>query len=61
MRIKDKIGDKKLRYDIKKKLQKYQHYDQIKIINMNILYGKKYYHLIESEYSNFGVPVGGTS
>ena len=49
MRIKDKIGDKKLRYDIKTKLQKYQHYDQIKIINMNILYGKKYYHLIESE------------
>ena len=44
-----------------KKLQKYQHYDQIKIINMNILYGKKYYHLIESEYPNFGVLVGGAS
>ena len=29
------------------KQQKYCHYDQEKLINMNILQVKKYYHLIE--------------
>ena len=31
------------------KQQKYQHYHQIKLINMNILQVKKYYVLIEEE------------
>ena len=30
--------------------QKYQHYEQVKLINMNILQVKKYYHLIKEEY-----------
>ena len=31
------------------KQQKYQHYRQEKLINMNILQEKKYYHLIKVE------------
>ena len=31
------------------KQQKYQHYHQVKLINMNILQVKKYYHLIKVE------------
>ena len=34
---------------ITKKQQKYQHYYQEKLINMNILHVKKYYHLIKVE------------
>ena len=30
-----------------KKQQKYQHYRQVKLINMNIVQVKKYYHLIK--------------
>ena len=37
MKIGDKIGDEKLQYDIIQKQQKYQHYHQKKMINMNIL------------------------
>ena len=32
-----------------KKLKKYQHYHQVKLINMNILQVKKYYFLIKIE------------
>ena len=32
-----------------KKMQKYQHYHQVKLIRMNILRAKKYYHLIKVE------------
>ena len=39
MTIDDKIRDEKLQYDIKQ--QKYQHYHQVKLINMNILHAKK--------------------
>ena len=31
------------------KQQKYQHYHQVKLINMNTLQMKKYYHLIKLE------------
>ena len=34
-----------------KKLQKYHHYHQVKLINMNMLQVKKYYHLIIDEYT----------
>ena len=38
MAIDDKIRDEKLQYDINRnKLQKYQHYLQVKLTNMNIL------------------------
>ena len=31
------------------KQQKYQYYDQVKLINMNFLQAKKYCHLIKEE------------
>ena len=45
----DKIRDVKLQYDIKRKQQKYEHYHLEKLVNMNILQVKKYYHLIKRE------------
>ena len=45
----DKIKDEKLQYDINREAAKYQHYLQVKLINMNILQAKKYYHLIKVE------------
>ena len=47
MAIEDKIRHEKLQYDITEKLQEYQHDHQAKLINMNILQVKKYYHLIK--------------
>ena len=41
MTIDGRIRDEKLQYDIKKKQQKYRHYHQLKLINMNILQVKK--------------------
>ena len=32
--------------------QKYQNYPEVKVINMNILQAKKYYHLIKTEQQN---------
>ena len=49
MTIDDKIKDKKLQYDITKEAEKYQHYYQAKLINMNFLLAMKYYHLIKVE------------
>ena len=49
MTIDDKIRDEKLQYDIKEKQQKYQHYHPEKLINMNIVQVKKYFHLIKVE------------
>ena len=31
------------------KQQKYQHYHQVKLVNINILQVKKYYHMIKVE------------
>ena len=50
MKIDDKIRDEKLQYDINREAaKKYQHSLQVKLINMNILHVKKYYHLIKVE------------
>ena len=41
----DKIRDEKIQYDtniLTEKLQKYQYYHQVKLINVNILQMKKY-------------------
>ena len=45
----DKIRDEKLKHDVTEKQQKYQHYHLEKLINMNILKMKKYYHMIKEE------------
>ena len=39
----------KLQYDINREARKYLHYHQVKLINMNILQVKKYYHPIKVE------------
>ena len=49
MTIDNKVKDKKLQYDINREAAKYQHYFQVKLINMNILHVKKYCHLIKVE------------
>ena len=45
MTIYGKINDKKLKHDIKN----YEHQQQVKLINMNILQAKKYCHMIKVE------------
>ena len=43
MTIDDKIRDEKLQYDIYREAAKiYQHYHQVKLINMNFFQVKKY-------------------
>ena len=37
MTIDDEIKNKKLQYGINREAEKYQHYVQVKLINMNIL------------------------
>ena len=52
MAIDDKIRDEKLQYDINReaaKISAYQQYHPEKLINMNILPKKKYYHLKKVE------------
>ena len=49
MKIDDKIRDEKLQYDINRETAKYQLYRQGKLINMNILLVKIYYHLINNK------------
>ena len=44
MTILDEIKNEKLQ--LTEKQQKYQHYRQVEVINMNNLQAKKYYHLI---------------
>ena len=44
-----KLNMKKYNMILKGKQQKYQHYLQVKLINVNILQGKKYYYLIKVE------------
>ena len=45
----DKIRDEKLQYSINREVNKYQHYYQAKLINMNTLQVKKFYFLIRVE------------
>ena len=49
MIIDDKAKDEKLQYDINREAAKIQHYHPEKLINMNILQVKKYYHMIKVE------------
>ena len=49
MTIDDKIKDEKLQYDINREVKKHQRLCQVKLINMNILQEKKYYHLTKVE------------
>ena len=49
MTIDDKLRDEKLNMILTEKQQKYQHYHQIKLINMNIVQVKKYYLLFKEE------------
>ena len=46
----DKIRDEKLQYSINREVDKYQHYYQAKLINMNTLQVKKFYFLIRVEW-----------
>ena len=49
MTIDDEIRDEKIQYDINREAAKNQHCHQKKLINMNFLQVKKYYHLIKVE------------
>ena len=49
MKINGKIRDKKQQYDTDKSLQKFQHFHQEKLRNMNISQLKKHYLLIEAK------------
>ena len=49
MTIEDQIKDEKLQYDINREAAKYQLYHQVKLISMNILLAKRYYHLINNK------------
>ena len=49
MTIDDKIRDKNPQYDIREAQQKYRHYHQVKLINIDILQVKKYYPLSKVE------------
>ena len=48
MTIGEKIRDEKLQLISTEKQQKYQFYNQVKMINMNILLSKKYHLLPEA-------------
>ena len=49
MTIEDQIRDENYNMTLIERLQKYQLYHQAKLISMNVLLVKKYYHLINSK------------
>ena len=49
MTIDDKIEDEKSQYNVNREAAKIPAYCQVKLINMNILQVKKYFHLIKLE------------
>ena len=49
MTIEDKLKHEKIQHDINRAAAKYQRYHQVKLISMNILLVKKYYHLINNK------------
>ena len=49
MTTNDQIKDETYNMILIEKLQKYQPYHQAKLISMNILQVKKYYHLIKNK------------
>ena len=49
MTIHDQIRDEKPQYDINREATKMQLYRQTKLVSMNILLVKKYYHIIKNK------------
>ena len=49
MTIEDQIRDENYNMTLIERLQKYPLYHQAKLISMNVLLVKKYYHLINSK------------
>ena len=49
MRINDKIRDEKVQYHFNRKAETISHYHLEKLVNINFLQAKKYYHLIKVE------------
>ena len=49
MTIEDQIKDEKLQYDINREAAKISTLSSVKLISMNILQVKKYYHRINSK------------
>ena len=49
MTIEDQIRDEKLQYDINREIAKISALYQVKLISINILLVKRYYHLINSK------------
>ena len=49
MTTEDQIKDEKLQYDINREAMKISDYHQVKLINMNTLLVKKYYHRINNK------------
>ena len=49
MKIYDKVRDEKLQYGINRKAAKIYALSQAKLISMNILLVKKFYHLIKNK------------
>ena len=49
MVIEDNNSDEKIQYDVNREDQKYQRYQQLKLINMNILQVKKKYLLTKDK------------
>ena len=49
MTIDDEIGDEKLQFNITREAAKVSALSSVKLVNMNIVHVKKYYHLIQIE------------
>ena len=49
MKIDDQIRDKKLQYDINREAAKISALSLTKLVSMNILLMKKYYHIIKNK------------
>ena len=49
MTIDDQIRDERLQYDINREAAKYQSDDHVKLISIDILVVKNYYHLINNK------------
>ena len=49
MNLEDQNRDEKLRYDINREAAKYPLFHEVKLISMNVLLEKRYWHLIKSK------------
>ena len=52
MAIEYQIKDGNLQYGINREAAKYQFYHQVKLISMNVLLVKRYYHLVNNKQLN---------